>query len=130
MRVCCGDWQRVITNGTLSYGTTVGVFLDPPYDTAIRDATLYNHEGDAGDEQLSAQVRAWCIANQDNPRYRIVLAGYAGEHELPGWREIAWKARAAYKSNRGDQNGNRKLERLWLSPNCLSIESDEQLRLL
>ena len=31
VRVCCGDWARVVTNGALNYGTTTGIFLDPPY---------------------------------------------------------------------------------------------------
>ena len=63
VRVCCGDWQRVVTTGALSYGATVGVFLDPPYDANTgRDMSLYNHETD-----VSAAVREWAIANGDNP---------------------------------------------------------------
>ena len=115
VRVCCGDWQRVVTPGALAHGATVGIFLDPPYDRNLRDKGLYIHDSDG----LSAEAREWCIANQDNPRYRIVLAGYEGEHDLPGWRVVAWKAGACYKTHRGDQNGNRFKERLWLSPNCL-----------
>lgn len=85
-----------------------------------------------GDDVIASRLHRDCILEAAmmvvewhylNPR---MLAGYAGEHELPGWREIAWTARAAYKSN----NGNRKLERLWLSPNCLGCELDEQRRLL
>lgn len=114
VRVCCGDWQRVVTPGALAYGRTVGVLLDPPYATE-RDMTLYNHETD-----VSAAVRAWAIANGDNPRYRIALCGYEGEHVMPAsWTEIAWTARAAYKTRRGDQNGHRRLERIWFSPHCL-----------
>jgi len=126
VRVCCGDWQRVVTNGALAHGSTVGVFLDPPYDTEIRMGELYNYEGDVGDVQLSAQVREWCIAHQDNPRYRIVLAGYEGEHDLPGWDKVSWNARAAYKTHKGDTNGNRKLERLWLSPQCQQAPASVQ----
>lgn len=113
--VCCGDWQRVVTRGALNKGKVVGIFLDPPYDPRLRDQELYNMDAPG----LSAQVREWCIANQDNPRYRIVLAGYEGEHDLPGWRVVAWRAGASYKTHRGDQNGNRFKERLWLSPHCL-----------
>ena len=29
VRVCCGDWSRVCTSGAMSYGSKVGVFLDP-----------------------------------------------------------------------------------------------------
>jgi hypothetical protein len=67
-------------------------------------------------------VREWCIAYRDNPRYRIVLAGYEGEHDLPGWRVVAWKAKRAYGNANGEtaNSVNRGLERLWLSPNCLN----------
>lgn len=118
VRVCCGDWQRVVTAGALSYGASVGVFLDPPYAAETgRDMTLYNHE-----DEVSAAVREWAIANGDNPRYRIALCGYAGEHVMPNsWHEVAWSARAAYKSSRGDQNGNRHRERIWFSPHCLHM---------
>ncbi len=118
VRVTCGDWQRVVTTGALSYGASVGVFLDPPYaaDTG-RDMSLYNHETD-----VSAAVRQWAIANGDNPRYRIALCGYDGEHTMPeSWHEVGWSARAAYKSSRGDQNGNRHRERIWFSPHCLHM---------
>ena len=30
VRVVCGDWARVVTNGALSHGATVGVFLTRP----------------------------------------------------------------------------------------------------
>lgn len=118
VRVCCGDWKRVVTNGALAHGREIGIFLDPPYDMDIRDATLYNHDT----PKLSTEVRDWCIANQDNPRYRIVLAGYEGEHELPGWRVISWSAGSSYQRASGNGNNakNRKLERLWLSPGCLT----------
>ena len=118
VRVCCGDWQRVVTKGALSYGGTVGVFLDPPYaaDTG-RDMTLYNHETD-----VSAAVGSWAIEHGDDPRLRIALCGYEDEHEMPdGWRKIEWTAGASYKSSNGDKTGNRHLERIWFSPSCQTL---------
>jgi hypothetical protein len=118
VRVCCGDWTRVVTPGALAHGATVGIFLDPPYAAETgRDMSLYNHE-----TEVSADVRAWAIANGDNPRYRIALCGYADEHVMPDtWTEHAWTASAAYKTARGDTNGNRKLERIWFSPGCVDM---------
>jgi len=109
VRVCCGDWQRVVTPGALAYGATIGIFLDPPYSHATgRDASIYNCE-----MEVSAAVRAWAIANGDNPRYRIALCGYAGEHVMPDtWTEYAWTASASYKTSKGDTNGRRYLEHL------------------
>lgn len=116
VRVCCGDWQRVVTNGALSYGATVGVFLDPPYaaDTG-RDMSLYTHE-----TNVSGEVREWAIANGDNTRLRIALAGYDGEHKMPdSWSTVSWTANAAYKSSAGDKTLNRFKEVIWFSPHCL-----------
>ncbi len=122
VRVCCGDWSRVVTTGALAFGGTVGIFLDPPYDLEIRNKGCYN-EDSAG---LAVAVREWAIANGGNPRYRIVLAGYEAEHALAmpdGWRKFCWKANRAYGSStnaNSANNSNRKNERLWFSPHCLN----------
>jgi DNA adenine methylase len=118
VRVCCGDWSRVCgPSPTFKHGVT-GVFLDPPYsDDADRDATLYRAE----DLTVAHGVRAWAIANGDNPELRIALCGYAGEHNMPdSWECIPWKARGGYGSQsdgRGRANAGR--ERVWFSPYCL-----------
>ena len=124
VRVCCGDWSRVVANGALAYGSTVGVFLDPPYLGDVRTSDLYSVD----DHTLAHEVREWCIDNGDNPRYRIVLAGYAAEHDdlMPdSWRRHRWSASAAYSTTasaaRHDGNhANRSTEVLWFSPHCLS----------
>lgn len=114
VRVCCGDWSRIVTRGALSYGETVGIFLDPPYLQTIRDANIYNHESN-----VSAAVREWAIANGDNPRYRIALCGYEGEHEMPdSWYTHYWKAGKSYGTATSENNENRKLERIFFSPHC------------
>lgn len=121
VRVCCGDWARVVTDGALAYGSSVGVFLDPPYAIGMRDGTLYNTDGEHGD--VSAEVCEWAIENGHNPRYRIVLAGYEGEHAMPDdWECIKCNSTRAYGNSNGAtaNSENRKLERLWLSPHCLS----------
>lgn len=112
VRVCCGDWTRVVTTGALNYGTTVGVFLDPPYLGEVRD-----------DHLIADQVRDWCVRNGDNPRLRIVLAGYEDEHvgKLPGWTMQTYSASKSYGSSAGGgvNDANRHKERLWFSPGCL-----------
>jgi len=127
-RVCCGDWSRVVTTGALSFGSTVGVFLDPPYLGDVRTADLYSVD----DHTIAHGVRQWALDNGDNPRYRIVLAGYSAEHDhlMPDtWRRVRWSASAAYQSTKsaarsadGDTSGNlgnRHGECLWLSPHCV-----------
>jgi hypothetical protein len=120
VRVCCGDWSRVTTRGALSYGATVGVFLDPPYLGDVRTADLYAVD----DHSIANEVREWCIANGDDPRLRIVLAGYGAEHDhlIPDtWRRHRYSASVAYQTTAGGgQNAaNRHNEVLWMSPHCL-----------
>ena len=121
VRVCSGDWSRVCgPSVTVVHGLTA-VFLDPPYaDTAKRKSDLYRIDS----ESVAHAVREWAITNGENPKMRICLAGYDGEHAMPdSWQVVAWKARGGYGSQ-GDgesTNGrdNAKRERLWFSPHCL-----------
>ena len=57
-----------------------------------------------GVRDVAAEVAAWARENGDDPELRIALCGYEGEHEMPGWREVAWKGARGYA---GDGNDNR-----------------------
>ena len=117
IRVCCGDWSRVLgPSVTFNHGIT-GVFLDPPYaDTAGRTADLYAHDS----LTVAHDVREWAIANGDNLDLRIALCGYEGEHEMPdSWECVAWKA-AGGSGNQGSAKENKHRERIWFSPHCLT----------
>lgn len=51
---------------------------------------------------------------------RIALCGYDGEHEMPGWTAVPWKAQGGYGSQgagRGRDNAVREV--VWFSPGCL-----------
>ena len=119
VRVCCGDWSRVMGDSvTWRHGVT-GVLLDPPYDDG---AEVYS-EG----TRISSDVREWAIANGDNPMLRIALCGYEGEHVMPAeWECVAWKATGGYagQSTRHD-NPNAKRERIWFSPHCLKPDKGQ-----
>ena len=122
VRVCTGDWKRICTTGALSYGSAVGVFLDPPYTGEVRTADLYASD----DHSIANEVREWCLENGDNPRYRIVLAGYSAEHDhlIPDtWRRVRWSASAAYQTatSSGGNKDNRHGEVLWCSPHALNV---------
>lgn len=87
VRVCCGDWSRVLgPSQTTKLGLTA-VFLDPPYaGKAGRDRDLYAVE----DLTVSEAVRAWALEHGDDPKLRIALCGYEGEHEMPEtWECVA-----------------------------------------
>jgi DNA adenine methylase len=128
VRVCCGDWARVLgPTPTVKLGTTA-VLLDPPYaDSADRTSDLYAEDS----ESVAHDVREWAVANGDNPELRIALCGYAGEHALPdGWQRVEWKARGGYGSQ-GDGRGRANAERetIWFSPHCLRIDHARQTAL-
>jgi len=126
VRVCCGNWDRILgPSVTWNNAAPVGVFLDPPYlfETTAgkkRDDTLYGVDSGT----VAHDVRAWCLANGDNPDFRIALCGYEGEHDLPGWSVHAWKASGGYARG-GNSNGlaNRHRERIWFSPHCLNADA-------
>lgn len=114
VRVACGDWSRICTPAvTYRHGLTA-VFLDPPYDgfEGLYGAT------EAG-EPLSAKVRAWALEHASRKDMRIALCGYEGEHDLPGWECVPWKAKGGYSNQAEGENENAKRERLWFSPACL-----------
>lgn len=113
VRVCCGDWSRVLTPSVTTYIGTCGVFLDPPYAHELRERCY------SEDHDISADVRAWALAHGDDPKFRIALCGYDGEHEMPAtWECVPWKAHGGYsRSERGVANRSR--ERIWFSPHCL-----------
>jgi hypothetical protein len=126
VRILSGRWERACTSGALQslpvrHGGHCGVFLDPPYDNAVRDADLYTEDGGTP----AADARAWCVENGSNPRYRIVLAGYDAEHgdlARAGWREVEWFRKGFLKggmAQQGDDGHQQGRERLWLSPHCL-----------
>ena len=135
VRILNGDWARCATNGVCitlpvrqGHGPA-GVFLDPPYSTdAERCGGLYAHE----DLDIANQVREWCQERGADPRYRIVLAGYDGEHnalEEHGWTAQEWFRAGYLKGGMANTKGRtegedgdlhqQQRERLWLSPHCL-----------
>jgi hypothetical protein len=126
VRVACGDWSRIVSGsitGASNAAENMGmqpcaVFLDPPYDG---EEDVYS----AASQGVARDVRAWAIANGDNPRLRIALCGYESEESPtpPGWRAHAWKASGGYGNRHGEAaNENARRERIWFSPQCLPID--------
>lgn len=122
VRVCCGDWARVLGPCVTTGLGTTGVFLDPPYDLAGRDRVYGAEETDCWSE-----VCEWCAANGDNPKMRVALCGYDGGWTAPaGWDCVAWKAHGGYSSQaKNGDNSNRHRERIWFSPACVQPRQTE-----
>lgn len=129
VRVCCGDWLRVMgPSVTVKHGVC-GIFLDPPYDMRVVSAPETGRDGAAPsdglyahhDNEVSAAVRQWAIENGNNSLLRIALCGYEGEHAMPeSWECVPWKAHGGYGAQRGGRgNQNAARERIWFSPACL-----------
>ena len=117
VRICCGDWRRVLTDSvTIRHGTT-GVLLDPPYPDGWDTEDAYS-AGTAGADTWH-EAAAWAAEHGADRRLRIVLCGYAGTWTAPpGWREVPWVARKGYAADAGENSAR---ERLWLSPGCLDV---------
>ena len=111
VRIACGSWERVVTDVvTWRHGVT-GVFLDPPY---VDGAMSYS----AGGRGISASVRDWALEAGKRKDMRVALCGYEGEHDLPGWSCVEWKARGYGNQSGDDADDNRHRERIWFSPHC------------
>ena len=117
VRVCCGEWDRILGPSVTTRHGLTGVFLDPPYSAKERTAQLYAVESDG----VAQKAARWAIENGDNPLLRIALCGYDTEHTFPdNWTAFTWKANGGYgnaSSNRGRANAGR--ETIWFSPHCL-----------
>jgi hypothetical protein len=134
VRIVNGDWTRVVTSGAaltlqvwMKDTAATGVFLDPPYGDVGR-VTLYGkHE----DFTVAEQVRAWALTRGDDPKWRIVYAGYDEEGadlEAAGWTAVEWFRNGYLTGGMGNTAGTaadgtkghqQHRERLWLSPHCL-----------
>lgn len=127
VRVCCGDWARVLGPTPTYHNGLTAVILDPPYGHAAGRANrLY-----AVDSLTVADAaREWAIANGDNPKLRIALFGYEDEHSqaMPDdWEALAWKAHGGYSNRNSNGNDNKHKERVWFSPHCLKVNDARQL---
>ena len=115
VRVCCGDWSRVCSVGTMTRNGMCAVLLDPPYSLT---AAVYAEDSTS----VSGDVRKWCEANGGNPLLRIALCGHAGEgHEVleaQGWTVSTWDKTGGYQ-------GADDRERIWFSPACIRPDSPD-----
>lgn len=124
VRVCCGDFERILSPSvTVGHGLT-GVVLDPPYVQAGRATGLYT--GDAATDGVEVAVRArnWAVQHGNDPLLRIVYCGYEDGFIWPdGWTVRAWKARGGYGNQaKGRGRANATRERIWFSPHCFPPE--------
>lgn len=124
--ITCGDWRRPLSKAIANSYSSVGIFLDPPYESRTRTVdgqTLYAIDG----LEVSAEVRAWCAATPGQfQSARIILCGYENEHDslaAYGWRKIdAPKSAAGGGYEASGLNGHR--DRLWVSPACLKADEE------
>jgi hypothetical protein len=121
VRVCSGDWGRVVSESVTTRHGLTGLFLDPPYGDEIEQTRVY--ATDSG--SVAGDVRDWCIENGNNDLLRIALCGYEGEgHDALldyGWTAHAWRTPGGYGGGRGGTgDANRHKERICFSPACIA----------
>jgi hypothetical protein len=128
VRILNGDFARCLTGGAAKTLPVrqgkgpCGVFLDPPYSHEVRDASLYTVES----ADAAVRAREWALAHGDDKQYRIVFAGFEGEHgdafTDAGWTEHEWFAEGwlqggMARTSKKDTH-QQKRERLYASPHC------------
>lgn len=132
VRVACGDFERVLSSAVTTAHTLTAVVLDPEYDPEMCKPMYAAKRGVNLEETASARARRWAIAHGDDPDFRIVLCGLAGEHKMPeGWLEVAWRAPTGYAGTTkadADRPVGRE-EVLHLSPFCLGARQLDLLAL-
>lgn len=118
VKVISGDWSRICGGNWQTNKGSCGIFFDPPYSTETRDQSVYRNDS----LTVADDVEDWCVEHKDVHGLKIIVAGYAGEHdrlEQIGWKTFRWKASGGWgNQNKKKQNLNRFKETLWLSPNC------------
>ena len=130
VRVCCGDWSRIMGNTVVRGGVggkfvdadfLCGIILDPPYALEERYEGCYAVDAPG----IARDVRAWCVEHGNDPRLRIALCGYRGEghEELEdlGWEAWSWNTNGGYGNPAANGRGraNALRECVWFSPHCL-----------
>ena len=121
VRVTCGDWGRVVKDSVTTRHGLTAVFLDPPYEKGAMDYGA----GGMG-LGIAKDVQAWCAANGNDRKLRIVLCGHAGEHDAllaHGWHLRTWKAGVGYAKT-AEAKANYASETLWCSPHCVPQKTD------
>ena len=117
VRVCCGDFERVLSHSVLRAGLqqpVIGVLLDPPYPAGVEQEGFYaGHKGVA--TEVWERAVAWAAEHGAHERMRIVVCGYEGMWEPPaGWTTRAWHNQPGYRRQAGQRQ-----EMLWCSPHCV-----------
>jgi hypothetical protein len=123
VRVCCGDWQRVLGPSVTYHLGITGILLDPPY--AIEESRHMNvYAEDSG--TVAHDVRDWCLTHGADPLLRIAICGYSTTHDAlldVGWNKASWAAHGGMGNQGGEQGrgrANKTRETLWFSPHCLT----------
>ena len=119
VKVLCGDWTRLFGGNWQTNRGTCGIFFDPPYGFQSRQGGLYANDS----FYVSEKVREWCKQNGNKNNFKIVLCGYADEHDQLlnyGWNSCSWCTNGGY-GNQGQGTGreNSKLQKLWYNENCI-----------
>jgi hypothetical protein len=129
VRVCCGDWRRVCGSPSVTtrLGLT-GIFFDPPYSSKSgRTKDIYGVDS----LTVAHDVQDYCLKHGDDPGFRIVLAGLAGEgHEVleeHGWTVVPWTSQGGYGNRTSAGKERAKREQLWCSPHTLRGDVEPSL---
>ena len=122
--ILCKDWSDLYSRSMLGQvkgmpkDVITGIFLDPPYQTDGLKASKYKNDSST----IAADVMEKAIELGENPRNRVILAGYEKDYEMPdSWQKEIWRGDGIRLGSTKKADYSRA-EALWYSPHCLQVE--------
>ena len=121
------SWESALTPTVLMQtdtmkrrgGVVTGIFLDPPYLTSDRVATLYASDLDNESDAVAVKSFKWAIEHGEE--YRIAYACHDGDFDVPdGWIKET-------KSFKGPNTQRGKQDCVMFSPACNTNETKDQI---
>ena len=132
------DWRKVLDSRTVLGllpsvpHQTVGIILDPPYDSGQGRSRMYAEDSFS----VAGEVRRWLLTPHKmlgtepwrHPKMKIVYCGFEGdfpETELPDARKILWQRKGGMEFTSGKQPDHDRQECLWFNPTCEPLPSPQ-----
>jgi site-specific DNA-adenine methylase len=116
-KIICGDWSRAVCSNTALHASRsadnpTAVFLDPPYSNESGSSRVYSEDSNTVEDD----VEQWCDDRGEEKSLHIILCGYEGAYDLPGWRVFGWETNGGMSNRSGSTSENKTRERVWINP--------------
>lgn len=116
------SWESLVTPKMLGTDPNIAVFMDPPYMTAKRHASLYHTDSEGTSDDVAIKSWNWCVEHGE--KIKIAYACHEGDFELPdGWTSETLSFGGIHGAK------DRTQDMVMFSPMCRDIDSTESIPL-